>query len=219
MKCAKCGLTRGLDDRVCRRCKYVFDEDRFIAVTPPRAADGSVSQRLLDQRFGFRLPVWTGNPWVLVLASLIPGLGHILSGRVGRGLIFMAVIVALISLSIQSFSGLGGQMLFGLCVSAHAFCILDLTPWAQSPLPGRRATAMVAILAALLLVYWPLLTFLANVFVPATRVNRDGLFSFPTNAIDPGRLVALGFLFVISLWISARAGRWWASRRSGGGGG
>jgi hypothetical protein len=216
VRCPKCGLARGMDDRVCRRCKYLFDEDRYLALMPPRATDRSLPERLLGRRFRVRLAGWTGDPWVPVVASLVPGLGHLVLGRVRTGLVFMALVGALIILSIRSFSGLGGQILFGLGVSAHACCILDMTPWARSPQAWPRAVAMAVILAVLLAAYWPLLTFLANLLVPARRVERDGYFGPPANSLATGRLVAMALLFMASLWVSTRAGRWWASRRSGG---
>jgi len=212
MKCPKCGLARPLDDRLCRRCKYVFDEDRFVSLTPPRASDRTMLQRVVNlERFRRPFECLQGirtAPWVPVLASLVPGLGHALLGRPWKGIFYLVLVALIGGLSVHFFSGTYGQMLFGLAVSAHASCVLDASPWGRSPRATPRILAMAAILTGLLFLYWPLLQTLANLFVSPERRQGDTDGGPPIQALGGEQIAVMAILFAASTAIST-----WVSRR------
>ena len=193
MKCPKCGLGRTLADRVCRRCKYFFEEDRFIALEPPR--------NLTDVP-----PI---PKWFIFMASVIPGLGHLLSGRVARGLILFSITILLGALSIANFDTTIGRALFGLAVSAHAFSIFDLTTWSASPDAACRAVAMGGILAGVTVTYWPLLTWIADRTIRPGLGSRDRWYGVAAPAAE--QIAMMLFLFVAfviaTVWLRGRFGR------------
>ncbi|HZE99931.1 MAG TPA: hypothetical protein VE981_23185 [Planctomycetota bacterium] len=174
MKCPKCSLDRPLNDQVCRRCKYVFDEDRFLDLTPPRLEGRGPGQPYMaPSRADFRLTDLLSRSWIPPVASLIPGLGHYLQRRPFAAMIYFLLVAGLLILSVINFTGATGQMLFGFMVSTHAMCILDTTPWGKSPKARKRLLGMAALLIGLMLLYWPLLTLLANTFVSVARPRID----------------------------------------------
>ena len=137
MTCIKCGMKRNLKDRVCPRCKYLFDEDRFISVEPPRAA-ASPSPRRASWGAGWEKIELTLSRFAL-LAALIPGLGHLIRGFRVRAAIYFGLVVGLMLLGVVGFASSGGQILFGLAISIHAFSVFDLTPWKSAPSAMVRA--------------------------------------------------------------------------------
>lgn len=216
MKCPKCGLARGIEDRICRRCKLLFGEDRFIALTPPRAADRTLLDRVgalrVRERLRERLRLRVSDVRILVPASLIPGLGHAISGRPARGLSFLVLVGLLFFLSVRLFSGTSGQALFGLAVSIHAFCILDVTSWGAWPQAVRRGAAMGAVLGVLLFLYWPAVGVLANALVSSRRLDRDDLSRFQDWAIHRDRAVVMILLFIATFAVASWLGRRLSSR-------
>ncbi|RPH47706.1 MAG: hypothetical protein EHM91_05430 [Planctomycetota bacterium] len=142
------------------------------------------------------------------MASIIPGLGHVLQGRPWWGLLYFLLVVVCGALSVDSFSATTGQMLFGLAVSTHASCILDTTPWRNSPGLRPRILAMAAILGGLMFLYWPLVVHLANRFVAPERRDMDDRTWRPIQAMSIDQLIVLAVLFVVTVLASA-----WVSRR------
>ena len=207
MNCPKCGFARPLADMVCRRCKYVFDEDRFLNLTPPRAVGGlKVPGFFTRLSWGF-LTGYQPGPWLPPVASLIPGLGHLIQGRPYWGIAYFLLVVVFGAMSVTNFSETSGQMLFGLAVSTHAGCILDTTPWARSRGLRPRILAMAAILGGLMLLYWPIVVRLANRFVaPERRVDGDRSWR-PIEAMSTDQLVIMAVLFVVTVLASAWVGR------------
>lgn len=208
MKCPKCGFARPLADQVCRRCKYVFDEDRFLELAPPRAAGRGRVEKFFAGRSWYFLEALRSTPWVPPLASLIPGLGHVIQGRIWLGVLYFGLVALFGWMSVTFFSETYGQMLFGLAVSMHATCILDTTPWARAPELRRRVLAMAAILSGLILLYWPLVMHLSERFVAAQRVEPGGRGWRPIQALSIDQLATMALLFVVTVLVSA-----WASRR------
>jgi hypothetical protein len=203
MNCPKCGFARPLADLVCRRCKYVFDEDRFLNLSPPRAGGGVRLPRL---SWDFLKGVQPG-PWLPPVASILPGLGHVLQGRPWWGLLYFLLVVVCGALSVVGFSATTGQMLFGLAVSTHASCILDTTPWGHSRALWPRILAMAAILGGLMFLYWPIVVRLANRFVaPEQRVNNGRAWR-PIEAMSTDQLVVMAVLFAVTVLASAWVGR------------
>lgn len=200
MKCPKCGMARAIDDRVCRRCRYFFEEDRFVDVVPPRAGGPAIPRR--PRRMSART-----KTRLVYAASLVPGLGHAISGSPRKGAILFGIVAALAAASVAWFTGPVGRICFGLAVSAHAYSIFDLTPWSRSPEARHRAVAMGALLCGLLLLYWPALTFLANRYVRPRAVAEGRPFAgIATPGIE--QIVFLVALFAISFWLSL-----WLSRK------
>src|SRR5689334_17101816 len=94
MQCPKCGLARPMADQVWRRCKYVCDEDRFLELAPPRAKGGGTPAEFFEKR-SWKLP-WDLNlkPWFAPVASLVPGLGHLILGRPWLGALYFILVAA-----------------------------------------------------------------------------------------------------------------------------
>ena len=112
------------------------------------------------------------------------------------------------------FSNFLGRILFGLAVSAHAYSIYDLTSWSRSSEPRTRAVAIGGILAGMLLLYWPLLSFLANLFVGSVRVQVDNVFGVrPPSVTTQFIFIVIGF--ALTIWFSAWLGRRLSSRGPG----
>jgi hypothetical protein len=167
-------------DRICRRCHYFFEEDRVLELRPPRAADRHAA-RPWAKGSAFRL--WWGERrmrpprWqTLALAGLVPGLGHVLSHDSRRGVIFFAAVAGGLAASSVMFRSIFGQALFGLAMGAHAYSIWELTPMRTLGSAPVRMAGVIAIQGVLAVLYWPLMTYLADLFIPAMRVaprNRD----------------------------------------------
>lgn len=208
MNCPKCELDRTLNDQLCRRCKYIFDEDRYLDLTLPRSGDGAAASSYQAPRTNVRLDELFSRPWVPPLASIIPGLGHYLQKRRVAAAIYFSLVAGLLVLSTLTFTWTVGQVVFGLMVSTHATCILDTTPLAKSPEARPRIVAMAAVLMGLLFVYWPLLTLLANTFLRAQRRNGDGMFFRTTNGVGLDQGLMMLICFAVSTWLSV-----WMSRK------
>ena len=70
MSCPKCGLDRTLSDQVCRRCKYVFDEDRFLDLTLPEVEGrGPGKPWRAPSRLDWGVHDLLSRPWVPPLAT------------------------------------------------------------------------------------------------------------------------------------------------------
>jgi hypothetical protein len=210
MKCPKCGLARSLEDRVCRRCKCLFDEDRFIGVEPPRAGASAPGGR----RWRELALEMQSRPRFLVFASLLPGLGHTLAGNPRRGLLLFGIVLALAVPSALLFSTTVGQMLFGLAVSAHAYAVFDVSPWSRAPEPRSRGLAMGLILGALLVLYWPLLGLLADRFVRPGHLPANS-FWVGLRSLGAVQILFMAAFFIASLWFSVWLARRLSSRQPG----
>ncbi|HEV3027004.1 MAG TPA: hypothetical protein VG457_05485 [Planctomycetota bacterium] len=212
MKCPKCGLARPLADQVCRRCKYLFEEDRFLELAPPRASGKAAPPRFFTVRSWDFPEAIRSSLWIPPLASLIPGLGHVIQARLWLGVLYFVLTVLLFGMSVTFFGQTTGQMLFGMAVSTHATCILDTTPWGRSPEAKHRILGMAVILTTLMFLYWPLVVRLANLFVPAEHRNGDGIRWRPIQALSVDQLVIMGILFLVSVAASTWMGRRLSSR-------
>jgi hypothetical protein len=149
MTCPHCGAPRTWEDRVCRKCRYCFEEGRIIEVHPQRASSRPRRGAIVLWQIG------------IGVAALVPGFGHLLKLQIFRGLCLFAAVGSLQCLSLAFHATLAGQLLFGAAVSAHALSILDVTPWRRSDGP-IRGVAMAGLLAVLMMAYWPLVMHLVN---------------------------------------------------------
>jgi hypothetical protein len=208
MKCPKCSQARPLSDQVCRRCKYVFDEDRYLELALPRAGSDAAPKKFFTGQPGIRLEGFFSSPWVPPAASLLPGLGHYLQGRRWLGLAYFVLVLGFVGLSVSNFSQTSGQMLLGLAVSTHATCILDTTPWGRSREATPRILAMAALLTGLMVLYWPLLDRLARTFVPAGRREYERGGPRVIRGIGFEQIAVMVILYALSIAVST-----WISRR------
>jgi hypothetical protein len=213
MKCPKCGFARPLSDQVCRRCKYIFDEDRFLSLAPPRAAGGSAPSKFHAGRSWTFMEELRSRPWIPPMASLLPGMGHVIQGKPWLGVLYLALVALFGWMSVTFFSQTYGQMIFGLAVSTHATCILDTTPWGRSPEAKPRILAMAAILTGLLFMYWPLVVRLAARFVESERRNVDQSWG-PMPLLGIGQILIMLILFGVSIVFSTWISRKLSSRES-----
>jgi hypothetical protein len=208
MKCPKCGLARPLSDQVCRRCKYVFDEDRFLELALPRAGSESALKRFFSASPRIGLQGLLSSPWVPPFASLIPGLGHYLRGKRALAVVYFVLVLGLVGFSVANFSQTSGQMLLGLAVSTHATCILDTTPWGRAREALPRILGMGAILTGLMVLYWPLLDRLARVFVAPGRREYERGGPRIIRGIGFEQIAVMIILYALSIAVSN-----WISRR------
>jgi hypothetical protein len=208
MKCPKCGLARPLSDQVCRRCKYVFDEDRFLELALPRAGSESAPKRFFAGPPEIGFAQFIARPWVPPVASLIPGLGHYFQGRRRPALLYFVLVPVLVGFSVTHFSETSGQMLLGLAVSTHATCILDTTPWGRAREALPRILAMGAILTGLMVLYWPLLDRLARTFVTPGRREYERGGPRIIRGIGFEQIAVMMILYALSIAVSS-----WISRR------
>ncbi|HUR38807.1 MAG TPA: hypothetical protein VM222_04915 [Planctomycetota bacterium] len=214
MKCPKCGQARPLRDQVCRRCKYVFDEDRFLELALPRAGSKSAPKKFFTAAAGIDLQDFISRPWVPPAASILPGLGHYLQGKRWLALAYFTLVLGLIGLSVSLFSQTSGQMLLGLAVSTHATCILDTTPWGRSREAMPRVLGMAGLLTGLMVLYWPLLDWLARTFVPAGRREYERGGPRVIRGIGFEQIAVMILLYAVSIAVSTWITRRLASRET-----
>jgi hypothetical protein len=138
----------------------------------------------------------------------------VLTGRIRRGVDFFFLVLTLAALSVLFFSGLAGQILFGLAVAVHAYSIFDLTPWRDAPSARERILGMGTIMTVLLAAYWPVVSFLSERLIPRRYITY-----YRGRALDDFVLPTLGQVLWISLGISLAIAaafqlqRWWTSRK------
>jgi hypothetical protein len=200
-------MARALTDQVCRRCKYVFDEDRFLDVSMPRVPGPGWRRKFFSTRSWPFLENLRSRPWIPPLASIVPGLGHVLQGKPWLGVLYCLLVTLFLWMSVTFFGQTYGQMLFGVAVSTHATCLLDTTPWGRSPEARPRIVGMAVVLTALMALYWPLVVVLARLFVAPERITVDRRAGNPIGVLSIDQLVIMGLIFLVSVAVSGWAGR------------
>lgn len=212
MKCPKCSMGRALTDQVCRRCKYVFDGQRFLEVAPPRASGAAAGRRFFGRPTWRPLAELRDRPWVPPVASIVPGLGHFIQGRPWLGALYGGLVALFLWSAVSPFGGTYAQLLLGMAISTHATCILDTTPWGRAPEVLPRAIGMGTLLLLTTALYWRFAGRLAGLFVTTEYVPLDTRTHRPTGVSLAEQLVLMAILFVISVAASAWAGRRLSSR-------
>jgi hypothetical protein len=104
-------------------------------------------------------------PVACAVLAVVPGLGHVASGRAHRGLYVFLTVGGLVTLAASCIDLLPGQALFGIAMAAHALSILDCTPWRAQRSTVLRTVALTLIQAAVIPVYWPLLLVLSEAYI------------------------------------------------------
>ncbi|MCX7020149.1 MAG: DUF6677 family protein [bacterium] len=169
MNCAKCGNKLTVSARVCPRCHYFGEQDRTLVIEPPRARKTQLFtkfkrftlHRLRRKRRAIHVP----RPLFAGIASIIPGMGHIVSGRIKKGLIVLLAVAGLLLLGIM-FPGNITQMGIGLAAALHAYSIVDVIFRNSNLGCAKRSILIGALLLALLnLFYWRF----------AEQINRTSL--------------------------------------------
>lgn len=212
MKCPKCSLPRPLNDTVCRRCKYVFDEDRFLNVAPPRATRPGAPPKVFGRRSARLLDELRYRPWIPPVASIVPGLGHVIQGRTWLGLLYGILVGLFLTLAITFYGEGYAQVFLGLAVSTHATCILDTTPWGRAREVWPRTVGMVVLMPLVMALYWRLGGRLSQLFTTVEYVPVDRRLPRAFGSSVVNQLVVMAVLFVLSVTVSTWAGRKLSSR-------
>ncbi len=221
MTCPACGAPRAIADRICKKCRLFFEENRVVALAPPRRGDAPAgapgADALRDLAIGFKLRFQQTRDraavaWpILALVGVIPGAGHVLHGIRSRGVVWFATVGGLLAVSTVLFGNLVGQVLLGVTVGAHAYSIFELTPWRLDPRASARIVAIVGLQLALMTLWWPLVRLLADARVSAISVGyrqRDTAWD-----VTAGRAVTSAVL-TLGLVAAAFLAVWWWQRRT-----
>jgi hypothetical protein len=220
--CTHCGAPRAVADRICKKCRFFFEEGRVVNLRPPRAGDqgelpGAAMARGATRSVNAALTSARAMTSVLPLAAfagVVPGAGHLLKGLRRRGIQWGFAVLALLALSMLLFSSLLGQVLFGLAVAAHSYSIFELTPWRDDPRPRARIFGILGIQILLLFIWWPLLRAMSNAWVKPVNVGyraQDSAWD-----VTWGRAsAALVLTFMLAFAVMMLA-RWWGNRHKHG---
>lgn len=159
MNCPQCGHSMQISDRICRRCRYLAEEDITVDFEPPRAKKPQPRDHasLLNLARLQKMPKTRRqlSPKFLGFAGVVPGLGHFLSGRWRMGAVYAAAIIGLASFAARD-GGPVGMGLIGLAAAIHAFSIYQAwKPEGHTFLIDRLA-AIGIIQLLLLFIYVPL---------------------------------------------------------------
>lgn len=172
MKCLKCQYAMPFQERICRRCQYCAELDSYVRTEAPRASGAGVQQKRwhlvlrerltpksLKLRNQFRV-----SPVMVLVASVIPGLGQILLGRTLVGILGMVLTVGLIFIALfSSLSTEPSLVILGLAFGVHVATLFRTTSTAEQENWTSRAAGHLIIFGVLaLLVYSPLSTLLRN---------------------------------------------------------
>lgn len=143
MQCRRCGFENMPGLARCGRCQTVLMATAPVNVHPPRAkgskrlrAAGYRLNRLLScgvlapvQEWGERvkaaMPGGDGEPLLFACISVIPGLGHLLTGRVRRIRWAWLAWCGAILLGLLLYGSWPGGVLIGGAVAAHAWIVCD----------------------------------------------------------------------------------------------
>ncbi|MFH1077630.1 MAG: S26 family signal peptidase [Pseudomonadota bacterium] len=175
MQCRVCGFENMQDQARCVRCqsqltwKGPADPMDFY---PPRSSPfkglvtlayplnrliNSFPTRLLEQLRSslFGNAILPLQSITAMIASAIPGLGHILNGRWRRALFMICGWIIFLILTINFYSGITGGLLIGLMIASHVWIILDAGEIKKHTVTVRESIrSTFFILLAVTIAYW-----------------------------------------------------------------
>lgn len=145
MQCPICGFENISGQETCARCHTLLKVTKRLSpedLTPPRAARGRIVRRLsyflnrvrescAGWKFSeyWRAVVGTkslpGEALAAILASVLPGFGHLLTGRTARAGAAFGVWVTLAILTANFYHGAPRTLLVGCLVGWHAVVLFD----------------------------------------------------------------------------------------------
>jgi hypothetical protein len=193
MNCPRCQFKLPFRERICRRCQFCADLNTYVSTDAPRKSKRGV-QRIsrihhvfsviemqslrLNRRRDF-------HPNFLLLAGVIPGVGHMLSGRWKEGLLFIVVVPALIATALLSPADTTNSLtLLGLAAGLHVTSLFRLTVLSKEGLFARVLGNAAILIVLLVIVYGPLTTTLMRLkpefttmrtYVPGQVISATGL--------------------------------------------
>jgi hypothetical protein len=182
---------------------------KVVEIDPPRARRKKIVRplsrlrlyRLKQRPIDFSRSANSGKVAVTILASVFPGLGHLLAGRRLFGYTVMATVIVGFTVGALFVRGFG-QILIGITAGIHAFSISNLlVTYPQKKEHGASGSLLTIALAALLLVYF---------YFPVTEdLNRSLMSKGPLVVSRRGQfsltyfnMLILGLLGVITLGLA-----------------
>lgn len=165
MNCPKCQHRMEFRERVCRRCLYCAELDSYFSVEVPRSRRRGASRIGVLRNLRMRVleqSTWARQqhelaPWLLLLVSVVPGVGHILSGRKIEGILTFAVVTGLVSYCLFSdILSSTAMPLLGIAYGLHIMSLLRMTMKMDFSLPRRLALSLLFFLLLGVGIYTPL---------------------------------------------------------------
>ena len=142
MQCQRCSFENMPGLTVCVRCGAVLDASSPVDVNPPRAGRSKLfrpigywlNRRLryhvfdmaqaAPERYDVKL-ARERRDLVLAMVSVVPGLGHLLKGELGRIKILWPVWAGVLLLGLVLYGSRMGGLLIGAAMAVHAWILCD----------------------------------------------------------------------------------------------
>ena len=169
MQCPNCSFENMPGRQTCTRCGAALarqPDQPAAAFQPPRAGRGKALRplRYAANRLRDRLPFpllagmageFAGVAAAVMVASLIPGLGHLLDGRWRAALVALAAWLGLLAFAAFYHTGMVGALGMGLLVGGHVSIAMHAGQvWRHVPARARRLRLVLYALLVLGAVYY-----------------------------------------------------------------
>ncbi len=169
MRCPRCQFENmpGLDR--CFQCGSALQAGPDpVEIQPPRMAGWKrLFRNLLRRGRGWhlipetwrlpRLPEWfrnwTGESYLGILLSVIPGLAHLIQKRFGSVRRWIAIWAVMLLLAVCFFGGFGGMLFLGLALGAHAWIACNAGFFQEHENLAPRFTGIIAVSIVLYMLY------------------------------------------------------------------
>lgn len=188
MNCAKCQFKMAFQERVCRRCQYCQELDTYISTDAPRRSRNGIQKvrlrtrmlavlRLESLRFSRQREL---SPNLVLAAGIVPGLGHILTGRLYEGLLYAAGVPALLLSALFSRLDASNSLtLMGLAFGLHVTSLFRLTAFSvETGFKGRLAAHLGIFIILSICLYAPLSSLLLSYKPEMTMDRTSGVEHF-----------------------------------------
>lgn len=181
MNCSKCQFKMQFQERVCRRCQYCPELDTYISTEAPRRSRKRIQKvrlrtlalavlRLESLRFRRQRDL---SPGVVMVAGIVPGVGHILTGRLYEGLLYAAGVPALLLSALFSRLDASNSLtLMGLAFGLHVTSLFRLTAFSVETGLIGRLTAHLGIFIILSICLYAPLSNLLLAYKPEMTTDR-----------------------------------------------
>jgi uncharacterized membrane protein (DUF485 family) len=204
MNCPKCQLKMPFQERICRRCQYCVDLDRYVSTDAPRAIRRRLQrkplrhvamQALYPKMLSYERRI---SPWVILVASIVPGIGHALLRRLPEALFFVVLVPSLALAALFSpVDATASLALLGLGFGLHVASIFRITSTSMHLGMSSRLGMHLALFALLAVFIYSPLGNLVLTYKPELTYQR----SVPMEDINSGLLLAVG-IFITSWALS-----------------